>query len=305
VKVLRDGRVAIGGVFTSAGGSPNDAIAIYNPVTDSFDTPPDVGSTSLPAVWALEHTPQGLLYMGGEQLGDSEQAHLAIWDGQNTTFPTDQPDDRIAALHYFEEEDLLYIGGFFEQSSQGLSINHIATFNGQTFNHIEADIPWPSAPTLSQASMIRSFRDRLYLALSTSVGGPVSGTATFAEQTTISNAGSARAYPRFVITRSGGTGAELRFIRNETTGDVLRFSGLNILDGETITIELRPGKRGIRSPFRGALDQTLIPDQSNFGTFSLLPGDNQITIYIVESGSPTLTAHAVWNNRFWSVEGAG
>jgi hypothetical protein len=41
---------------------------------------------------------------------------------------------------------------------------------------------------------------------------------------------------------------------------------------------------------------------SDFGIFCLLPGDNDITCFVAESGSPTVTATMIWKNTYLSFD---
>ena len=137
--------------------------------------------------------------------------------------------------------------------------------------------------------------DDLYIAFSTT------GTATISDNQTVTNNGSKAAYPIIVFERSGGTSATVNYIKNETTGAVL-WMDYDLLDGEKITIDLTPRSKSIKSSqFGDVLHACLRP--SDFGSFSLLPGDNSISILIDEAGSPTITAYMQWRNTHWSADG--
>ena len=133
-------------------------------------------------------------------------------------------------------------------------------------------------------------------------GFNTNGTVTMAATTTITNNGSAEAFPIIEIKRVGGTGLTLRSIRNETTGDEILME-LDLLDGETITLDLRTGRKTLTSDWRGNLAGEILPN-SNFATFSLLPGSNVIGIFRTSAGGPTGVTVMRWKEQYHSVSGA-
>jgi hypothetical protein len=126
--------------------------------------------------------------------------------------------------------------------------------------------------------------------------------ATAAGSNTVTNDGTAAAFPRITIERSGGTNATVSKIRNETTGLELLFD-FDLLDGEKITIDLTPGNKTIQSDWRGNIIGALLPN-SDFGTFALQPGDNEIFAFVSIAGAPTITTQIIWKEQYWSVSGA-
>src|SRR3990172_3348503 len=97
-----------------------------------------------------------------------------------------------------------------------------------------------------------------------------------------------RGLTRSSITRSGGTSAVVEWLRNETTGKRL-YLNYALQSGETLTIDLTPGARQITSSYRGAVWEAALRN-SDLGDFYLLPGDNDISAFVNQAGSPTMTA---------------
>jgi len=106
------------------------------------------------------------------------------------------------------------------------------------------------------------------------VGFTTSGTASMANVATVTNAGSAEAYP--IITMDGpGTVFQLA---NFTTRTFIYFD-LTLLTGETATINFSPERQTFTSDFRGDLRHTIVSG-SELSSFLLQPGDNYISLYI-------------------------
>ena len=104
-----------------------------------------------------------------------------------------------------------------------------------------------------------------------------------------------------VIKRSGGTSATLQYIKNETTGATLYLNHA-LLDGETLTLDFTEGKRTITSSMFGSILHAVLRG-SDFGDFYLAPGENNISVFVNEVGSPTVTAYMIWRNTHWSADG--
>ncbi|MGD8500735.1 MAG: hypothetical protein PVJ86_08815, partial [Phycisphaerales bacterium] len=114
----------------------------------------------------------------------------------------------------------------------------------------------------------------------------------------VANDGTERAFPKFIIARTGGTFATLKEIRNETTGLELLFD-YGLLNGETLTIDLTPTNKSIVSSHWGSrLDAVLA--NCDFGTFALRSGNNQITAFV--DTDATVTAYVVWDDKYWSQD---
>ena len=133
-------------------------------------------------------------------------------------------------------------------------------------------------------------------------------TAGYAGGTTISYVGTHNAYPVFKIKSSSGAAAQLRSLRNWTTGAII-YLAYDMLDGETIEIDFRPGHEKINSSVYGNIP-TLIRSNSDFGQFFLMSGnesggyDNLITCFVqTAGGDPSLVVASLhWRNAYISED---
>lgn len=143
--------------------------------------------------------------------------------------------------------------------------------------------------------------------LSLWVGYSTSGAVgSYPTENTVTNPGTAEAWPifRFLVSLNGGT-ATLKSITNNTTGKSLMFDDYEFSDDEYITIDLTPGRKSITSSYYGSILHRM-QRGSDFASFSLLPGANSITVWIMTTG-----ASIVWKNcgvyhpvTHWSADGA-
>jgi len=103
-----------------------------------------------------------------------------------------------------------------------------------------------------------------------------------------------------VFKREGGTTFKLQTIRNETSGRELGFV-YDMLDGEKLIIDVHPLRQTVTSSFFGSRPDVILPG-SDQGEFSLLPGSNQVNLFIRHSGAPTITAYLLWRDGYWAVD---
>jgi hypothetical protein len=176
----------------------------------------------------------------------------------------------------------IYVGGLFTKAGDLLVADRVARWNGYAWTHLDVNLP--GTPTVY--TIVARPSGDIYLGFDTE------GNAEVAGINTITNAGSATAYPIIEIKRTGGTSATLQSLINETTGDELLFN-LPILDGETITIRLEARKKEVISSYRGNVQRYLLR-ASDLDTFGLLPGANTISAFIAQAGSPTITVTLRW-----------
>jgi hypothetical protein len=127
------------------------------------------------------------------------------------------------------------------------------------------------------------------------VGYGVQASAISAAVTTVTNQGTAAAYPVLTVT---GPGSITQLV-NWTAGEALYFN-LELLDGEVLTVDLRPQYKTVTSSFHGNLLGKVVPG-STLATWRLLPGANRVSLLVDDAGaSATLT----WYERHWSLDGA-
>jgi hypothetical protein len=78
--------------------------------------------------------------------------------------------------------------------------------------------------------------------------------------------------------------AHMRWLENVSRGAIL-YLDYEVLDAEQYTFDFDPAINSVRSNFRGE-DKTGLLDQSDFGSFALLPGVNEIAAFIMEEVEP-------------------
>ena len=285
--------VYIGGAFTQAGGA-----ADYNRVCywdGAAFQKMSTGSDDL--IGTLVVGPEGLVYMSGlfTALGGLTVNTIAGWDG-NSYFPMVGDVTLVGNVYAIlpVSRNEVIAAGYW--TATGDVSNYLATWNGSSWIPMDLRLPGVTA-----GWALAQYGNKLYL------GHTASGTATTSgiPVTTINHTGTTRAFPTITITRSGGTTATLESIQNLTTGKVLLFNHA-LLDGERIVIDLTPGYKTITTYAGGSTNNALndmLPG-SDFGTFALAPGVNDIGLYISETGSPTLTAFIQWQTTYPTIDGA-
>ena len=137
------------------------------------------------------------------------------------------------------------------------------------------------------------YRNGTYVAV-----GDRTGTVTAAGLTTLTNNGTANAYPVFRLTGPG----TVYSLRNYTTGDALYFN-LTLQAGEVAYLDLTPGAIRFWSNARSNLLGTILPG-SNLATFRLVPGANSVGLFVAGTTDANTAAWAYWRKAHHSIDGA-
>ena len=110
------------------------------------------------------------------------------------------------------------------------------------------------------------------------------------------NAGTAVTYP---IVRFVGPGRIYQLLNN-TTGDEIYFD-YTLQTGETAVLDLRKGVKTFVSSFNGNLyPRGAVLPGSDVATFKLIPGQNDISVYIDDD---TALALIEYEERYLSFDG--
>lgn len=336
IKQGPDGLIYVGGAFTNVNTSTvARGIATWSGSAWAAVGPPSAGGT----VYDLGWDKTGNLYVVGNFTnwnGVAEADYIAKWDGSSWTAVTGSVFNGAINTIKFDESGNFYVGGAFTTYG-GDTFNYTAYYNGTAFvtmsTGVNAEVRalefdsqnrlWVGGDFTSAGSStlssglaiwdnsswqhtdidfggtkdihaIYSFKETLY------IGGDLdNASATYAGSATATNNGSTLAYPVVYITRSGGSAATMDSIKNATTGAELLFN-YQFLDGETVTIDFRPGRRRMHSSVYGE-GWKLLPS-SDVANFALAIGDNVITSFFRTSGSPTMTIWAVWQQTQLGVD---
>lgn len=280
----------VGGGFTTANGVTVNRIAKWTGATFVA-----YGAGANGEVNALAAGPDGSIYAGGvfTAIGGVSAARVArLKSGAFTPLGTGVGGGDVYTLAVLSD-NTLWAGGFFT-SAGGLTLpDGFARWQSGTWLPPDIDMPGTAQGRVLAVSSTGK------LAIGTQYG--TSGSAAAAGITTITNAGTATAWPVITITGPTVGAAYLYQIANYTTGDAIYFSNLIINAGETYTLDLRPGYKTFTSSWRGNLYYALLPG-SNEMTWRLLPGANSISIYTSNS---TCTATIAYRERYWSTDGVG
>lgn len=184
-----------------------------------------------------------------------------------------------------------YISGSFTTAG-GIDIaNVFAIWNNYAYAHIDFYLPG----TTEYALFTSQHADPVIPQIYDVYIGTTIGTGYYGGKVTIDNDSTIPITPKIIYSRAGGTSATLATLRNEGTGKQILFN-YDLLDGETLTIDLEPTKRTIISSFSGSTPSAALPN-SDIGTFTLLPDSNIITSFIINDGA-TITAWMQWRDRF-------
>lgn len=287
------GLVWIVGIFTTAGGAAAELIATWNGSAWAAPSSNTVGV----GIQGLVLGSDGYVYVGGDFTTIGDIAGITGIARYNGTQWESLGASATGILDMAQGPDgMIWIVGVGLTTVTPIDSGG-ARFNGYSF------LPLDIRPAYSGASGFGQIHiDQITGNVYIRTAGPVDGTAQISGVTEVTNQGTAPAYPKFVIKRSGGTAANLVYIKSLTTGDELFFD-IDILDGETITLDLSRNDKKISSDFRGVGFSTYLPG-SKSSSFRLLPGVNEIACLVLQTGSPTITASMQWQNRFDSVAGA-
>ena len=283
--IAPDGDLFIGGDFTS-----------FNAVTTARIAEWDVSAATASAVGgngqlnaecrALAFGLDGKLYAGGDFTTASGNTvnRIALWSGSDWLAMQSGVDNDVHSLAWVG--DFLWLGGIFLNTSatNAISLPRLGIWNGSAF--VRSDVALPGTPIVSA---IAGQEEDIY------IGHDVAGAAAIGIQTTVTNGGSASAYPVLVFTGPG----TLKWIENFTDRRRLYFD-LEAQAGEEITINFSPFDKTVTSNWREAALQPL--PGSDLATFRLLPGANEITAFITGSTGAT-EIHVRWQIVHWSRDG--
>jgi hypothetical protein len=292
--VVANSRLYVGGAFTDAGGVSVGGIAKYAADEGWTAVGSGVGVAGGSAViYALAAGPDGTLYAGGSftSIDGVSASNIAAWNGTSWQALGEGTNEAVWSLA-IGSDGILYAGGYFTAAGGLAAADRLAAWNGTVWSQIDVDLP--GTPYV-YALAVTADND-LYVGYSTT------GTAYGPGETTVTNGGTAPAYPVITIARAGGTTARLEHLTNITTGKALLFN-YSLQDGETLTITLRPGAKAITSSLYGnVIGRALLPN-SDFAEWCLQPGANVIGLFLYEAGSPTVTATCMFTAPHWGVDG--
>lgn len=299
VLVLRtapNGNIYAGGSFTAAGGVAIAYISFFDGTAWNA-----VADDSLNgSVGGLDIDSSGIVYAGGTFTNASSEANadrVALTKGQ-VWEPMSTGANNTVQWIESGPDDTIYAVGSFTQIGDLDPVEYAAKWNGFEWGRL--DINFPGSPVLycldvGPPDPVITANYDIWTAYAAAAG-----TTYYAGNATVTNDGTAPAAPVFTVARTGGTSAKLISIRNETTGKELLFE-YDLLDGETLTINLESTQQSVISDFFGSRPDA-IASGSDTGSFTLIPGDNNITAFVDIAGGPTITTFCVYRDTYTSLD---
>lgn len=233
----------------------------------------------------------GILYITGNftALGGISAVNVAKYDGVSITAMGDGLSGGTVFAQFSNASGSdIYTAGGFTSSGTLTFTRGFALWNGSTWVYGDAQ-----SDSQNLISIIQSRDGSLYIGKS---NGASTVTASFVN--TLTNAGSADAYPVFTFTGPGS----VYTLKNYSTGDVLYFN-LVLNAGEIATLTLGPGNISFVSNFRGNIINTILPG-SYLATFRLAPGDNSVSAFIAGTTSADTKLTAYWKTNYLSLDDA-
>lgn len=295
----------VGGDFDDAGGvtGQNQLTALQGPLYDAFSLIAPTGDPLSAEVLSLAVMSNGSLLVGGSFTnigGDTS------WDFLFMGVPTPLLGFGVNAVALLRNKlfsdigvgdvntvaeiapGVGAVGGDFTTVAGLTLLDRMFQFTGTTPSAFDVDLP--GSPRIN---VIASRPNGEII-----VGFTTSGTGYTSGTTTVTNTGSADAFPVITISYSSAATVVAPFysIRNLTTGQVISFN-LSLLPGEVLTIDLRPGIKTVTSSIRGNLNGAVLPG-GNLATFKLSPGDNRLNIFIDIASAANASADAWWKPAF-------
>jgi hypothetical protein len=237
---------------------------------------------------ALRMAMDGKLYLAGDftTAGYWNVAKVAYWN-RVEFYPLGGNGDGLTGGARVNTIDIdnrgnIYFGGNFTGATNDSLAAYIALWNGTRFGHLDAVF---TAEVLAIAAKY----DKLF------VGYLGASVPNIADVQTVTNEGAASAYPMLDILGP----LVIRTLENQDTGKLIRFN-LDVQAGERVLIDLRPGFLKAVSEWRGNVIYGVLP-YSDFGDFSLLPGDNRIAFLGTDGdGNEEVSLH--WRVTDWSFD---
>lgn len=330
-----DGSIYAGGDFVTAGGTTVNKVAKWDgSAWSAMGSTPGVAGGAAPLVYALAVGIDGAIYVGGAFVtaGGVTVNNIAKWSGTAWSALSTGADDQVNVLAV-DTSGLLYMGGRFTAAG-GVTVNYVAKWNGQQWSALGSGLGAQALFLAYADGLLYAHSNDFYSSARVAVlvwngscwahldavyplaaglnaleltplgdlyfGSDSATTVTTGYQTEVTNSGSERSYPKLVVKSS--LAASVYYLHNQTTGKTLWFD-YNLLAGETLTLELTPGKRSCKSSYYGDVWRAVLRN-SDLADFCLLPGINKIDFFMDYSGSPTITAYLEWPLVHESADGA-
>lgn len=293
------GDVWMSGYFANVGGAAADGIAYWDISAAAWVSPSSglAGSTGRGRTVDIDQG--GIVYFGGEYTSVDGVAanYISQYNGAAWTPLGDGVNGNVRKVRV-TPDGIVYAAGAFTTAGDVSLVDKVAKWNGSIWSRL--DVNYPGA-AIAFGIAFGSPDPVVPLNYHIGIGFSTTGAGYFSGAATATNSGTSNAQPAITINRTGGTSAVLISIRNETTGKELLFDNYALLDGETLTIDLRPTQQSIISSMFGPRPDAILAG-SDIGSFELIPGANNITAFVDVVGAPTIAGFITYKNTYWSLD---
>lgn len=272
------------GSFLNIGGIAAARIARRIPAGTWYAMDAGIGNN---AVYALTIGLDGRVFAAGSftLIHGETINYIAYWTGSHWNPLSSGPDADVYGLATLSDGSI-FAGGSFDQVGYIELLDRAALWLGSAWQPLDINLPGTN-------EVYCGFEDRngnFYIGYS-DTGAALSATnATY-------NGGSASAYPRFIFNGPG----QVSQLKNYTSGKVISFN-LVLMADELAILDLDPLNLGFWSNLRGSLRNTIIPGSDL--NFELLPGVNNISVFIYGSTDAGTSVTMTWKDQYWSLDGA-
>lgn len=276
-----DNKLYFGGSFTT----PFNHVTAWNPTTAAFE-----GLSTGPGgeVEVIRFLPNGILYAGGL----AAAGYLKAWNGNSwSTVISGLAGTAIYALQPISDGSLFASGLFTVSSLPNLNDAFIHIFPGVLGGSVVIPPGVDLPGTASSYAMAVATNGDIY------IGYDQSGAATVEGLTTVTNDGTAWAYPTLVLSGPSSGTANIDHITNYTTGKTISFN-LTIQAGETDTLVLAPDSITFTSDLQGNIASSILPGSSET-EFYFTPGSNSVGVF---STSSSVTLRVFWKRPLLSLD---
>ena len=208
-------------------------------------------------VKALTVDGDGVVYAGGEFTNKVSKWDGSAWTDLSPSIST----ANVETLYWDSTNSRLYFGA---------NNGEVGYYENDAWNDVEVTYITGSGTTYSISGR----------GSSALFGFDEENSVNLPATTTVTNGGTARAYPTITVT---GPGSVSKII-NTSTGARLAFTGLTLVAGETMTVDLTPGSISMSTNVRDNLVSYLARG-CKLSSFFLKPGDNDIAVQIAATAT--------------------
>jgi hypothetical protein len=292
IQVMQDGNAILSGSFLNAGGvAEADLFCRLNLTSGAFEALTDTSLAITDFGYAIAQNADGIVYLGGTYLngaGDVNADHAVEYNGVVYSPLATGMDNSVYEIKALPDGTVIF-GGLFTRAGPLSLFDRMAIWTGSSFVMVDVDLS--GTPIVYELALGKD--GTLYV-------GHDNGAATalVSGVTTITNDGTAKAYPRIKFT-GPGIPAQLK---NWTTGKSLWFN-LTLLAGEMAVLDFSDQLNvTFESNVRGNLLGTILPGSSL--DFFLQPNQNSISLFIGGSTDGNTAASLSWRENHHSLDGA-